>query len=437
MVPANRPESPDFSQDLNIAMLNVARRNHYVPQWYQRRFLPAGAAQFFYLDLKPDTVISPGGKKYQRRSLLRWGPPSCFCVDDLYTVKLGQWSTDAIERQFFGPIDAKGEKAVRFLIDYGMRDGAHEAFEAIMPYMSAQRFRTPRGLDYIRHAINVHDQNIALGFMQRVFQTHATMWTEGVWEVARARQSHTKFILTDEPVTFYNPKVFPLSPSIPYPLDADLSELGTRTIFPLSMDACLIITHLQFVRDPWINPRRPRVNARSFASAMFDLRSIQTDRELEQDEVLRINFILKKRATRYIAAAEEQWLYPEKFASVTHWSKLDEDWFLLPNLYKVGFSGGMMVGYKDGSSWVADEYGRAPRDPEYQNKAQQEREWSTAQEAKLAWAVKREGRSLARDHDDTNDMQDEIMQEQLERYHADCDKKSAGGRVSNKGGTGV
>jgi hypothetical protein len=413
----------------------VTRRNHFVPQWYQRRFLPAGISHFFYLDLKPDTVVSPGGKKYQRRAMLRWGPPRCFCVDDLYTIKLGAWSTDALERRFFGPIDARGEKAVAFFLDYGMRNGVHEAFESMMPYMSAQRFRTRRGLDYLRHVTNVQNRSAVLAFMGRVFQANGTMWTEGVWEVARARLSPTKFIVTDEPVTFYNAKVFPLSPSIPYPLDADLSDVGTRTIFPLSADACLIITHLQFVRDPWGNPRRSRTNARSFANAMFDLRSVQAARELEEDEVRRINFILKRRATRYIAAAKEEWLYPETAVSVIHWSKLDDDWFLLPNLYKIGFSGGTVVGWKDGSSWAVDEYGRSPRHPEYQDKTQFDREWASAHKAQLAWAVKREGRSLARDHDDFNDANDSIMREELAKYQADRDRKKSlptPGRTSNE-----
>ena len=407
-------------------MPNVTRRNHFVPQWYQRRFLPAGVSHFFYLDLKPDTVVSPGGKKYQRTAILRWGPPRCFCVDDLYTIKLAGWSPDTVEHRFFGPIDERSEKAVRFLLDYGMRDGAHEAFNSMLPYMSAQRFRTRRGLDYLRHITKMRDQTTVLLFMRNVFQANGTMWTESVWEIARARQSPTKFIVTDEPVTFYNAKVFPLSPKIPYPLDVELSDVGTRTIFPLSLDACLIITHIQFTRDPWRNPRHTRTNARSFDNTMFDLRSIQTDRELDEDEVRRINFILKRRATRYIAAAEEGWLYPEKSASVTHWSKLDEDWFLFPNLYKVNFSGGMVMGYKDGSAWAGDEYGRSPSHPEYQDKSQFKKEWDSAQKAKFAWALKREGRSIARDHDDHNDIGDDIMREELAKYHEDKRKKSHG-----------
>jgi putative transposase len=65
-------------------------------------------------------------------------------------------------------------------------------------------------------------------------------------------------------------------------------------------------------------------------TAIFDLRSVQTERYLTDDEVLRINFILKRRATRYIASASEDGLYPERHVSTDHWSKLDHDWFLLP-----------------------------------------------------------------------------------------------------------
>jgi hypothetical protein len=287
-----------------------------------------------------------------------------------------------------------------------------------MDFMSPQRFRTRRGLDYLRRRTNVQDQNVVLGLMSRLFQANGTMWTEGVWEIARARQSKTKFIITDEPVTFYNSRVFPLSPSIPYPLDTELAEIGTRTLFPLGIDACLIISHLQFVRDPWANPRRPRVNARSFATTMFDLRSIQTNRELEEDEVRRINFILKRRATPYIAAAEEEWLYPERACSTKHWSKLDTDWFLFPNLYSVSFSGGVALGYKNGGSWVADEYGRTPRHRDYNDEAQRDQEWLTFQQAQLAWALKRDGHSLAHDHDDFAAANERIMREDLADHHA-------------------
>jgi hypothetical protein len=53
-------------------MTQQARDHHYVPQWYPKRFLPAGQSKFYYLDLHPETVNS-NGFKYQRRALLHWG----------------------------------------------------------------------------------------------------------------------------------------------------------------------------------------------------------------------------------------------------------------------------------------------------------------------------------------------------------------------------
>jgi hypothetical protein len=260
--------------------------HHYVPRWYQRRFLKAGQFKFRYLDLHPGIVYS-GGVRHERRALLNWGPDRCFCEDDLYTLKLGTWSNDQIEKMFFGAIDSRGPSAVELFGNYdGLREGVPEAFRALVQYMGAQRFRTPRGLEWLRMEVNLRNNNEALVFMQRVFQLHATMWAEGIWEVVRTRRSPTKFIVTDEPVTFFNRQRFPRA--IPFPRDVGLGRVGTRTIFPLGLDACLIITHLQLVRNPWMDPMSSRANARSFQQTLRDLRSTQFGRELEEDEVLRI-----------------------------------------------------------------------------------------------------------------------------------------------------
>lgn len=407
-----------------MAKSNQTERNHYVPQWYQRRFLPAGETHFHYLDLTPDTLTSAGGTKYTRRAINRWGPPSCFCLDNLYTLKLGTWSSDAVEHRFFGPIDARGKMAVEFFSDYAMKDGVHEAFEAIIPYMDAQRFRTPRGLDRLKLLTDVRNQNAALILLSRVYQYNATMWAEGVWEVVNATQSPTKFLLTDEPVTFFNSKAFPRSPDFAYPKDVELADAGTRTIFPLGLDRCLISTHLQLVRNPNMNPRKARANARSYSTTMRDLSRIQHGRELEEDEVLRINFILKRRATRYIAAVDKEWLYPERRVSTDHWSKLDDDWFLLPNPYKVPFTTGIFAGgYKDGSSFAMDEYGRRPGQQGYQDEALQRREMILHDKSKVAWALRREGKSIARVIEfRDNDIHDHFMRRDIAEHHA---RKSA------------
>ncbi|MCL5287662.1 MAG: hypothetical protein M1453_06680 [Acidobacteria bacterium] len=241
--------------------------------------------------------------------------------------------------------------------------------------------------------MNVTDSNLLLATMQRLYRFHTTMWMEGVWEIVRARRSSTKFLLTDEPVSFFNKRGFPSE--LEYPMDIGLEQVGTRTLFPLAMDSCLIITHLQLVRNPWCNPTISRVNARAYQTTLKNLMDTQFGRELEEDEVLRINYILKRRATRYIAASEKEWLFPERRASTTNWSKLDDDWFLLPHLYKVPFSSEVLVGYKDGSVWAMDEYGRHPGNPMYKDKRLHEQEWTTCQRAKREWARKRAGKEVA------------------------------------------
>jgi hypothetical protein len=392
------------------------RRNHYVAQWYQRQFLPTGTTKFFYLDKSPE-VLSRNGHKWTRRAVMNWGPVNCFYVDDLYTIKLGKQTLDIVEKNFFGPIDGAAERAVAFFRQFGVREGVHAAFENLIAYMDIQRFRTPRGLDFIKTLVSTEDQNQTLYWMRQIFRFHQTMWTEGVWEIVQADNSRTKFLVTDCPVTFYNSKSFPGGSECQYPMDTPLEWTGTRTLFPLSLNRCLIISHLQLCRNPWINPKAKRANARAYQNTMMNFLDVQTDRNLSEDEVIRINLILKQKATRYIAAADESWLYPEQAVRSTHWSKIDDDWFLFPNLYKVPFTGEMVVGYKDGSSWAMDEYGRTARHPNYRDKAQHQEEWALTQKAKLAWALKRDGKPTSQtDENRFNSGYDKMMREDVERH---------------------
>ncbi|HET9741870.1 MAG TPA: DUF4238 domain-containing protein [Terriglobales bacterium] len=373
--------------------LQHSRHHHYVPQWYQRGFLLPGASRFFYLDLNPDTVVQ-AGVSHKRNAVLRWGPKSCFYRDDLYTVKLGQWSTDQIERVFFGEVDRRGRDAVRHFAHFdSISDPTWGAGRDLAPYMDAQKFRTPRGLDLIRLRTGSFDHNATLFTMSQQFQ-FSTMWMESIWEIVGARLSPTKFILSDDPVTFYCKNVFPSEWQ--YPNEMSLKQVGTRTIFPLTLNACLIITHLEFVRHPRAVPTMHRTNARSFQPALKYLGDIQFGRELEEDEVLRINHIVKKRAVRYVAASHEDWLYPERHVSTSDWTTLDDDWFLLPNLWRIHFTRQITIGHADGRVTTLDEYGRRPWQRGYRDERQRDREWETFEAAKREWAKKRVGKSRAR-----------------------------------------
>jgi hypothetical protein len=178
--------------------------HHYVPQWYQRRFLPAGQSKLYYLDLKPET-ISSGRVRYTRQALRCLGPARCFCIEDLYSIRFGKATSDAMERVLSGNVDRDGAAAVDFFRvcdDY--KDGIHEAFKALVAYMGAQRFRTPRGLDWIKRAGSTSDHTRTLMVMSELFQLYGAMWMEGVWEIVHARNSAEKLRRTEKRFTLRN-----------------------------------------------------------------------------------------------------------------------------------------------------------------------------------------------------------------------------------------
>jgi hypothetical protein len=403
---------------LEVKVMHRAQSHahHYVPEWYQRRFLPRGVSKYYYLDLQPETIVQ-NGHSHQRSAVRHLGPNNCFYKDNLYTLNFAGKTTDELEQFFFGSIDNLGAGALAAMANFqGITDQICEAFQPFVQYMGAQRFRTPRGLEEIKRRFSWDQENSTLYVLTSVFQSYATMWSEGVWEIARATQSPTKFLVTDNPVTFYCKVLF--KGEWTYPNDPSLKQIGTRTIFPLGLDSCLIVTHLQLVRHLWSTPTEFRVNPRYYDQTMKHLGEIQYGRELDEDEVLRINYILKRRATRYVAAVDREWLYPERRVSTTEWSALDDDWFLLPHLWKVGFTGGIYAGGTNGPTFAADEYGRHPGQRRFQDKKQRDIEWFQHLRSREEWGKKRVGKSRAMTderigrHSVSDKMMDDFLREQ-------------------------
>lgn len=197
----------------------------------------------------------------------------------------------------------------------------------------------------------------------------------------------------------------------PYPGVEELDMVGTRTLFPLGHDRCLILTHNQYVRNPSGKPNQLRTNARSFSMALQQFDSIQFGRELSEAEVRRINFILKKAATRYVAAAKKEWLYPELGKPPLGWFVLDDDWFLMPDPWRVSFTTQISWGSVNGSGSSMDGYGRRPWEAGYQDPKQKEIEWVTHQKAKHEWALKRRNCSRAKTMDHTDAIHDKLIDE--------------------------
>src|SRR5262249_24534810 len=142
---------------------------------------------------------------------------------------------------------------------------------------------------------------------------HCAMWTEGVREIVSAEDSDVKFIVSDHPVTLYNASVSPTAPGCVYPGDPSVEWIGTQTIFVLNANTCLILTHLEYAQNPGtVNLITPRTHARYRGSSLVLTDAFIRTRKLSRDEVIPINYLLKSRARRFLAASNRDWLFPER-----------------------------------------------------------------------------------------------------------------------------
>jgi hypothetical protein len=385
--------------------------------WYQNRFIPDGVRErkFYYLDLKPERVAS-NGRPFSRKSLLRWGPKSCFNQDDLYTTKHGPWLSTEIEEKFFGPLDATARPSLDYFANFEHPHWVGEHFQSLVIYMSIQKLRTQKGLAYLSEITRESDKNRILFQLQNLQKIFCALWTESVWSIADASQSETKFLLSDHPVTVYNMGCFPGSEWCIDYRDPPTALVGTHTIFPLSLDKILILTNLSWVRYPYGNPVKERPNPNPFRSAVFNFEQIQTGRKLSDKEVTEINYIIKNRAYRYVASTEKAWLYPEHKIGQPRWDSFGEDYLLMPDPRSVSFSDEIIFGYKNGASEAFDSYGRNPWQNNYQDKTQQGRELETfyAFQGEFArrFGPRRRGRSF-----ELMKIADELDSEDYHNYH--------------------
>lgn len=372
---------------LNGSMLQEYKHNHYVPEWYQKRFLPVGQSQHFYLDLQPEKIVQ-NGHSHTRNELLRWGPKKCFAKDDLYTTRWGSIENRDIEKNFFDGVDRDGKAAVEHFSNWKFDGESAEALQSLLPYMSVQKLRTPKGLGWLRRRFRNLDHNETLIFLQEIQNIYCTIWSECVWQIADASNSNTKFIISDHPVVVYNRECFPGSTYCKGNDDPDIRNAATHTYFPLSPDKVLIFTNLSWVRDPFQNPLKLRPNPNFMRQpAMFSFLDIQVDRFLSEEEVIEINYVTKKRANRYVAAAKAEWLYPELHLRTSNWRKLGDGYLFMPDPRHVHGEGKFFVKYESGRRDSSSEYGHKPWQEGYEDKIRQDHEWKTMEKFKAEWSA--------------------------------------------------
>lgn len=342
--------------------MSVTRNNHFVPQWYQEGFFEPGRNTLAYLDMSPPVRTLPDGRTYIERGVFNSPTSRAFVQQDLYSTFFGTSVNDEIERRLFGEIDTKGALAVRAFAE-GDEVRSNELFETLFNYIDIQKIRTPKGLDWLRAQYPTMTQNELMVEMQAIRALHFTIWVQGVREIVSAQNAEIKFIVSDHPVTIYNSSAPPDSHLCGYPLDPSIAMKGSQTIFPLNRDFCLIITNLEYAKDPETAALEKRTHPRNFQSTMVKTDSFIRSRQLSDLDVATINLILKSRARRHIAAGKKDWLYPERIVA-GQWK--DRAAVLLPPEDQLwNFGGEIFAKYDDGHVHYQDQFGRTEKPREF------------------------------------------------------------------------
>lgn len=363
------------------------RNNHYVPVWFQERFFDTAQREkkFYYLDLAPERVTS-NGHSFVRNEIRRLGAKSCFFQRDLYTTSFGGLISTEIEKKFFGQIDSESISSVDYFAKFAHPSADGNLYQRFLLYLSLQKLRTPKGLKYLSSLTKIRTSNGLLYAIQELQMLFCAIWTESVWSILDAGDSGIGFLLSDHPVTVYNQGAFPASSWCKNGLDPHIWLNGTHTLFPLSPSKLLVLTNLSWVRHPYGNPLKNRPNPNPLRPAIFNFTQIQTGRRLSREEMLSINYIIKNRAFRYVAASNRDWLFPERQLVKPQWNALGEKHLLMPDPRSVSFSTEILMGFNDGTSDAFDEYGRKPWEPNYLDEERKERDWETFQAFKGEYA---------------------------------------------------
>jgi len=144
--------------------------------------------------------------------------------------------------------------------------------------------------------------------------------------------------------------------------------MATHTLFPLSSERLLILTNRSWACDPHQPPLDLRPNPDYFRGAVFNFMEIQTRRELSEEDVLRLNSIIKRRAYRFVAAGREEWLYPERQVKVP-WRSVGDNHLLMPDPRSLHPGAEIVMAYAGGAMETIDNFGRGPADPRFGHEA--------------------------------------------------------------------
>jgi hypothetical protein len=287
-------------------MYSVAKNNsetrsqHYVQQAYQEGFYDDGKTDYWILDknllVKPDGQIESNAPKNRGKRV---------CFEERYFYESSFYKEkDFLEKNFFEPLDRDGIVAIKWMSSEDKHLLPTESIGVtLLIYISAQKFRTPKGLELIYQTNPGMTREVLLETLQEIHQNMAITLGESVIEILDASLCTTKFLVSDAPVIEWNP----YAPHV----DIDLYLLkGTRVIFPVNKNACVVFTPRELVESELSKKdyTQLRINARKYGDLRLDIRKFENLKLIENSEVEAVNKLIKERALRYVAGGKKEYL---------------------------------------------------------------------------------------------------------------------------------
>ncbi|WP_306150515.1 MULTISPECIES: hypothetical protein [unclassified Roseibium] len=85
----------------------------------------------------------------------------------------------------------------------------------------------------------------------------------------------------------------------------DVDTRGSQTLYPMDRNQCLILTNLEYAKKPITDTLQKRTFARNYRQLITKIDAVIRERTLTAQEITNINFIITKRARRFIGGGHK------------------------------------------------------------------------------------------------------------------------------------
>jgi hypothetical protein len=222
--------------------MSKPKQHHFVPEWYLRKFADQDGFLQIY-DRETDLWRRQKPKKVMRRNgyyKQDWVPSG---VDE------------NILEQTFSQLEGDARNAFAKLLRWE-DDLNHDEWAKVLIYLQVQRIRVPKQAEQAkallkslilmrgnpetsakvlqgRWRLKVAD-SFRFEYMTLIGSALVKIFMRMEWKIHNAKAG--SFVTTDNPVTLFNPTVYP-------PLEPGLGQAGTVVLFPLNPAQVLVLCH--------------------------------------------------------------------------------------------------------------------------------------------------------------------------------------------------